>query len=55
MFVTFQGKFEKAETLFKRLVSMSESKRGLDHAAVAADLNNLAEVLKKQVGVERML
>ncbi|CAM9968286.1 unnamed protein product, partial [Hapterophycus canaliculatus] len=44
----FQGKFEEAEPLYKRLLVVDENIYGPDHPEVASDLNNLAGSLESQ-------
>lgn len=48
-FLSFQGKFEEAEPLYKRSVAIDEALYGPDHPDVAGDLNNWASSLFQQV------
>lgn len=44
-----QGKFAKAEPLFRRSLAMQEKALGPEHPDVAASLNNCANALRGQV------
>lgn len=43
-----QGAYQKAEALFREVLTLREEVLGTDHFATARVLNNLAEVLLKQ-------
>ena len=47
--IVFQGKYEEAERQSRRALAIDEKVCGLDHPKVAADLGNLAQLLKAQV------
>lgn len=49
----FQGKYEKAETLYVRALAIWEKAYGPDHPVVATDLNNWALLLVSQVRTSR--
>ncbi|CAM9138218.1 unnamed protein product, partial [Ectocarpus sp. 13 AM-2016] len=51
--VTFQGKYEEAEPLFKRSLAIDEKVYGPNHPVVASYLNNWALMLQKQVRNKR--
>jgi hypothetical protein len=44
----YAGKYPEAEPLYQRSLAISEKALGTDHSAVAASLNNLAELLRAQ-------
>ena len=44
-----QGKYDEAEALHRRGLDICERALGPDHPDVATSLNNLAELLEKQV------
>ena len=45
-----QGKYDEAKPLYERANSIWEESLGPDHPQVATGLNNLAELLRAQVG-----
>lgn len=47
--VTFQGKYEEAETLYVRSLAIDEKAYGPDHPKVAIGLNNRAGFSRSQV------
>lgn len=49
--LSFQGKFDEAEPLLRRAMAITEGKLGTDHPSYSIHLNNLAVVLKEQVGL----
>ena len=53
--VTFQGKYEEAEPLYRRSLAIREKVYGPDHPAVARGLNNWAALLETQVRKQTML
>lgn len=53
-YTTLQGKFEKAEPLYKRAIEIREKSFGSDHPSVATACVNLAVLYSQQVlGVRR--
>ena len=53
--VTFQGKYEEAEPLYRRSLAIDEKIYGPDHPEVATGLHNWAELLRVQVRRQTML
>lgn len=51
----FQGNYEQAELLYQRAIAIWEAALGREHPQVAAGLNNRAELLRAQVGVDLFL
>jgi len=49
-FIDFQGMYDKAEQLYQRFFSMQEQLVDSDSLCVATSLNNLADMLRTQVG-----
>ena len=47
--VTFQGKYEEAEPLYRRSLAIDKKIHGPDHPDVATTLHNWAKFLNKQV------
>lgn len=48
---TLQGNYAQAGSLYWRAAAISETVLGPEHPSVAAAFNNLAELLRAQVGV----
>ncbi|CAN0443626.1 unnamed protein product, partial [Ectocarpus sp. 12 AP-2014] len=48
LLVTFQGKYEEAESLYARSLAIYEKAYGPDHPGVATGFNNLAGLLCRQ-------
>ena len=51
--VAAQGEYDDAKPLYERSLAIREKVLGPDHPGVATGLNNLAELLKSQVRVDR--
>lgn len=51
LYVSFQGKYYKAEQLFKRCIAIEERTQGPDHHDLASSLYNLGRILRSQVEV----
>ena len=49
VFLANQGKYDDAEPLYKRALTIQEEELGPRHPDVASSLNNLASLLKSQV------
>ena len=47
-----QGKYDKAEPLYKEAIAIDRKVHGNEHPDVACDLNNLAWLLKEQGNAE---
>lgn len=48
--LAFQGKYARAEALYKQAQAIREKALGSEHPDVAQSINNLADVLLEQVG-----
>ena len=48
----FQGKYDKAEPLYRESLAIDKKIYGDEHPSVARDLNNLAGLLETQVSIK---
>lgn len=48
---TPRGKYEDGEHLYRRVMEIKEAKLGKDHPEYSTNLNNLAGLLEKHVGI----
>jgi len=49
--LSFQGKYDEAEPLYKQSLEIKKKVYGEDHPSIATGLNNLAGLLQKQVPI----